>query len=362
MEDNMDYRKAMWVVRAVVVAAITAAAVPAMAVVDGYKIYNEANEVLIHEFNGSIVEGDEIVVPPGGSTEALTVEWLDENDQPINPATLPSPQYSLEVQIDDTGIVTSTPLGQFVFRLNAVVEDFTFIRLCLKNNAVCQFTGQDVECHVESPHFEADGAVFRQNGQVVVHIWQGVVTGSIDVWLGQTTVPLDVSFFDADSVESVPSDNPDFSLQLENDTPAIASITPAGDWSFRSTGKQTGSGTMRICLHHVDHCDFTTPNIPVHVQIATPVGDTPLPALSLRAVPNPFAGSTRLELTMEREAPVRVAVYDVAGRLVRTLHDGRKAAGVHSFALDGQGLTSGVYFVRAVTGLGTSVQKIVLAR
>jgi hypothetical protein len=352
----------MRTVKAAVLAVVTAAAVPAMAVVDGYKIYDEANEVLIHEFNGSIIAGDEIVVPPGGSTDSLTVEWLDENGQPINPATLPSPQFELEVQIYDTGIVTSTSLGQFVFRLNAVVEDFTFIRLCIKNNAVCEFTGLDVECHVEEEHFEADGVIVRRDGQPVVHIWQGTVTGSIDVWLGQTTVPLEVSFLDVDSLESVPAGDPDFSMQLENDTPAIASIAAAGEWSFRATGEQTGSGTIRICLHHIDHCDFTTPDIPVNVQTATPVGATPLPALSLRAVPNPFAGSTHLELTMEREEPVRVAVYDVTGRLVRTLHDGQKTAGVHSFELDGHGLTSGVYFVRAATGLGTSVQKIVLAR
>ncbi len=336
-------------------------ALPATAVVGGYKITNESSELLIHELNGVLVFGTEIVVPPGGSTEALTVQWLDNTGAPINPASLPFPAYTLHVNIADTGVVTSTLLGQFVFRLNAVSESMTTTSLCLSHNGVCEFNGLAIETHVEEEHFEADGLVIRKNGVVIVHQWQGVLTGSIEVLNGASTDSLDVAFLDPDSLEGDLDDDPDFSMQIENDTPSIATMTALAKFSFRANGLQLGNGIIRLCLHHIDHCDFTSLDIPVEVLTATAVRPA-TPDLALRAFPNPFAGSTRLELSLGAEESVRIDVYDVAGRLVQTVHDGRKDAGVHSFALDSRGLASGVYFVKASTPSITNVRKIVIAR
>ncbi len=68
--------------------------------------------------------------------------------------------------------------------------------------------------------------------------------------------------------------------------------------------------------------------------------------------PNPFNPQTDVACDLPREAALTVAVYDVAGRLVRTLAAGRvEAAGRHTLRWDGtdaggRALPGGVYLVR----------------
>ena len=67
--------------------------------------------------------------------------------------------------------------------------------------------------------------------------------------------------------------------------------------------------------------------------------------------PNPLNPLGTLSFTTRRSDRVLVKVYDLSGRLVRTLWDGPLAAGDHELAVDGrdaQGapIGSGVYFYR----------------
>jgi|GEM_PF-3017353 len=88
-------------------------------------------------------------------------------------------------------------------------------------------------------------------------------------------------------------------------------------------------------------------------DVAAPV---PLPAASgarLVAGPNPFNPQTRLALTVPRGGPVSVAVFDLSGRRIRSLHDGVLDEGDHAWVwngLDDRGVrqSGGIYFCRAV--------------
>ena len=70
--------------------------------------------------------------------------------------------------------------------------------------------------------------------------------------------------------------------------------------------------------------------------------------------------SARLTLSVDREQRVTVAVYDVRGSRVATLHDGLLTAKEHSFALDARGLPSGAYFVRAAGKTQTATARVVV--
>jgi len=59
---------------------------------------------------------------------------------------------------------------------------------------------------------------------------------------------------------------------------------------------------------------------------------------------------------------VQLSVYDTAGRLVATLVDGFRQAGVHEATFDGSRLSSGVYLVRMDTKNYTAVRKMVLLK
>ena len=52
--------------------------------------------------------------------------------------------------------------------------------------------------------------------------------------------------------------------------------------------------------------------------------------------PNPFNPTTRIDFNLERTGMASVSVYDVAGRLVATLHEGELAAGDHHVTWNGR--------------------------
>jgi hypothetical protein len=86
-----------------------------------------------------------------------------------------------------------------------------------------------------------------------------------------------------------------------------------------------------------------------------------------RVVPNPSRGASRLEFELAAPVGVRVAVYDLAGRLVRTLLDGsfppgRQQARWDGTGPDGQASAPGVYFYRLRAGSWNSVRKVVVLR
>ena len=89
-----------------------------------------------------------------------------------------------------------------------------------------------------------------------------------------------------------------------------------------------------------------------------------LPELS--AAPNPARrDGLVLSVVLPAPAPARLSVYDVRGRLVRELHDGPLAAGLHRFRWapgdpSGPIPAAGVYFVQLRTPGASTHRKVVL--
>jgi photosystem II stability/assembly factor-like uncharacterized protein len=83
--------------------------------------------------------------------------------------------------------------------------------------------------------------------------------------------------------------------------------------------------------------------------------------------PNPFGNTARIELATSRDGRLRLQVFDVAGRRVRTLVDEVRPAGRRSVAWDGtddsgSSLPSGVYFYSLETGGERFVRKATITR
>ncbi len=78
--------------------------------------------------------------------------------------------------------------------------------------------------------------------------------------------------------------------------------------------------------------------------------------------PNPFNLSTFIMFDLPKEVEVKFCVYDVLGRLVGVLVDGRMSAGRYKIEFRGNDLPSGVYFYRLVAGDFSSVKKMVLVK
>jgi hypothetical protein len=82
------------------------------------------------------------------------------------------------------------------------------------------------------------------------------------------------------------------------------------------------------------------------------------------ARPNPSLGSVSISYSLAQESPVSLRVYNVAGRLVRTLVSGTGEAGPHDIVWDarddhGVRVAAGVYFYRMNAGSWQSQRKVV---
>lgn len=107
------------------------------------------------------------------------------------------------------------------------------------------------------------------------------------------------------------------------------------------------------------------------VSIAASMSPVPGEGLSyamLRAVcPNPFNPRTTITFELPAAGPVRLAVYDVAGRLVRTLVDESLPPGSHEAAWDGRDgaghdVGSGSYLTRLEFGGRVEIARMGLVR
>ncbi len=85
------------------------------------------------------------------------------------------------------------------------------------------------------------------------------------------------------------------------------------------------------------------------------------------AAPNPFHQHTEIELSLSRESDVRVAIYDVDGRVVRNLIDSRLGPGKYLVEWDGMddvgfAAPPGIYFCRVEGARNVDVGKLVLLK
>jgi hypothetical protein len=84
-------------------------------------------------------------------------------------------------------------------------------------------------------------------------------------------------------------------------------------------------------------------------------------------IPNPFHPQTTLSFTLPRHSHVRLSIYNVAGRLVRTLVDDERAAGRYAVVWEGlddrgRSVASGSYLYRMEAGEFVETRRMVLLK
>ncbi len=141
--------------------------------------------------------------------------------------------------------------------------------------------------------------------------------------------------------------------------------------SFDATGLATGiyEAILRLVTNDEDEPIVDVP-VTLNVSDVTGASET---SSSLQfelgpARPNPFGGRTRVTYAIPEDG-VRVAirVFDVSGRLVKTLAEGVGTAGRHTVEWNGRDengntVASGVYFYRMNAGAFTQIRKMTLLK
>jgi hypothetical protein len=78
--------------------------------------------------------------------------------------------------------------------------------------------------------------------------------------------------------------------------------------------------------------------------------------------PNPFNPSTVIGWQLAVSNFVTLKVYDILGRLVKTLVSERETAGTHSITFNAANLPSGNYFYQLIAGNFMSTKKMILMK
>lgn len=139
-------------------------------------------------------------------------------------------------------------------------------------------------------------------------------------------------------------------------TGAITTLNlPAGPSTLRARAKDgAGNWGSTVSL-----------NVIANGEGVTAIGELPARDFLLAPTPNPFRGNATMQFGLARAGEVRLDLYDIAGRRIRTLAQGPHAAGPHVVTWDGRDedrnpVAAGVYFVRLVTP-GTTLKSRVVA-
>jgi hypothetical protein len=139
-------------------------------------------------------------------------------------------------------------------------------------------------------------------------------------------------------------------------------LTPAAvsdDFPWRGSTLASGPATPYFSAGE-------TEDYPVTILDPVAVAGSGLPSdLALGSpLPNPARGRTTLQYSLPGAAPVRIAIFNLAGKRVRTLVSGPQAAGQHTVAWDGLDdlgvrAPGGMYYVR-LDAAGRSLSRSVV--
>ena len=131
-----------------------------------------------------------------------------------------------------------------------------------------------------------------------------------------------------------------------------------GDWTLTIADEVGGDTGMlnEWCLRIVHGTGGTTA-----------VGEMPTVFALHDNYPNPFNPRTNIQFDLPRASHVSLAVYDLAGRRLRTLVDEVRPAAMHTVVWDGSDdagrrVASGVYYYRLVSDEFTDTHKMLLVK
>jgi regulation of enolase protein 1 (concanavalin A-like superfamily) len=81
-----------------------------------------------------------------------------------------------------------------------------------------------------------------------------------------------------------------------------------------------------------------------------------------RVWPNPTAGTCWISYGSRTSGVVKIALYDLTGRVIEEVYEGYQGSGEHRIKVDAHSLPSGIYFLRLETSDGTSSLRMATMR
>jgi len=135
---------------------------------------------------------------------------------------------------------------------------------------------------------------------------------------------------------------------------------------YHTVNDTLGNLTMSFCANVVRMGVATLAELAQPDTLAS-VPWTPAVASGVSAYPNPFNASTRVAFALDAKSLVKAGIYDVEGRLVKSLYRGSLPAGPSELVWGGRDalgttVSPGIYFAKIETLAGAASAKLIVLR
>lgn len=149
---------------------------------------------------------------------------------------------------------------------------------------------------------------------------------------------------------------------------------PSGyNYQYYEVGETIGDNVLKMFIVKLAD-DFSSQALVVYsLGVTAPASvsetktNTPSTLTLEQNYPNPFNPSTTIQYEIPTQAIVQITIYDISGRLLRTIRPGEQAPGIHTVVWDGKdhagySVSSGSYFYQVKVGEAVQIKKAMLIR
>ncbi len=162
--------------------------------------------------------------------------------------------------------------------------------------------------------------------------------------------------------------------QLNGDLPVICNYSLWQDSLWVSDMRYTYNYDTEMRLVQIDSEIYAQGqwldsfrDVFTYLAVTAVTENAPAPVFLLTNYPNPFNPETTIQYSLNNPGEVCLEIYNLKGQKVKTLVDAQVSAGSHSTVWKGEtdsgkDVSSGVYFLRLVSGQQDETRKVVLMK
>ncbi len=163
----------------------------------------------------------------------------------------------------------------------------------------------------------------------------------------------------------------DIDYELETNLPGdwivFHSKNDAGRINITMAGLTPLSSDTLLVLTSKEFSSFVRASTRINEEKRSELADvdpkeTPSSFMLEQNYPNPFNPTTSIAYALEEEVDVSLIVYDMLGREVKRLVDGRQRAGAYTVGFDATSLSSGIYIYRLETTNFSQTRQMTLVK
>ena len=230
----------------------------------------------------------------------------------------------------------------------------------IKNNTICRntatITGGAIYCNladaiISNTILWADSA--QSGAEIFVYNCAPIVSYcDIDGgWNGEGNIASDPLFRrsvnDEYHLKALECGWPQNSPCIDTGDPNILDILVHCLWGLGSSRSDIGAyGGGDSTIIGIDYSELTIPD----------------QFLLSQNYPNPFNAQTTIQFSLPTQLLVTIDIFDILGRKIETIAEGKKPAGIHRTIWDANDQPSGIYFYRIKAGDYLEGRKMVLVR